>query len=252
MNRYFLRAFGIAGFGLLSIFLVDTFRLVASPDDAAKADARRLRTGRFTYRDRQDGKDVGASETVVQRLPNSNYLFSTTITGAFRQCWESIARSDMSPVSANLSMGEDACVTPRFELKYDSGRVTGFSVARQGNAAPVRRTVDDPVPPSTIDQRVDWAYVMTIDLRAGQTFAFGVYDPSTGVSKVLAKVGAVERVEVPAGSFDAYRITYEVTKSRGVETYVVFASAESPRMMLREDFQNSLMTELVSEKESER
>jgi hypothetical protein len=157
----------------------------------------------------------------------------------------------MSPVSASLSMGEDACVTPRFELKYGAGRVTGFSLSHQDGAAPVRRPVDDAVPAKTVDQRIDWAYVMTTDLRAGLNFAFGVYDPGTGVSKVVAKVGAVERVEVPAGSFDAYRITYEMTKSRGVETYVVFASTESPRMMLREDFQNHVVAELVGVKESE-
>src|SRR5215472_8749793 len=112
-------------------------------------------------------------------------------------------------------MGEDARVTPRFELKYASGRVTGFSVSGEAGTAPVRRSVDDAVPAGTVDQRIDWAYVMTVDLRAGETFGFGVYDPGTGASKVVAKVGAVERVEVPAGSFDAYRITYEVAKSRG-------------------------------------
>jgi hypothetical protein len=250
MNKNFLNAVWIVGFGLLSIFLVDTFRVNASPADVSQADARRLRTGRFTYRERQNGKDVGASETVIERRPDSNYEFSTKITGAFRQCWKSIATSDMSPVSANLSMGEDACVTPRFELEYRSGRVTGFSTARQGDAPAVRRTVDDALPPRTVDQRVDWAYVMTVDLRAGQKFQFGVYDPSTAVSEVVARVGGIERVEVPAGSFDAFRITYEVSKSRGKETYVVFANARGPRMMLREDFQDGVVTELVSVKES--
>jgi hypothetical protein len=249
MNKKFLNAVGIVGFGLLSIFLVDALRLIASPV-VSQADARRLKTGRFAYRERQNGKDVGASEIVVERLPDSNYSFSSKITGAFRQCWESVATSEMTPVSANLSMGQDACVTPRFELEYGSGRVTGFSVARSGDSAPVRRSVEDAVPPSAIDQRVDWAYVMTIDLRAGQTFRFDVYDPSTGVSKVAAKVSPPERVEVPAGSFDAFRITYEVAKSRGAETYVVFANAQGPRMMLREDFQNGVVVELVSVKES--
>jgi hypothetical protein len=43
-----------------------------------------------------------------------------------------------------------------------------------------------------------------------------------------------------------------MSKPRGVERYVVLATAESPRMMLREGFQNGLVTELVSAQESER
>jgi hypothetical protein len=242
----------IARIGFLSIFLFIAVAVIAFPTGASNADARRLRVGRFTYRDRQDGKDVGGDEIVIQFLSNSNYAFSAKITGAFRQCWESVAASDMSAISASLSMGEEACVTPRFELRYGSGRATGFSVSNNADAAPVRRSVDEAVPAGTIDQRIDWAYVMATDLRAGQTFRFAVYDPVTGVSQVAARVGPVERVEVPAGAFDVYRISYEVSKSRGVEAYVLFASAEIPRVMVREDFSNHLVSELVSMQASER
>jgi hypothetical protein len=101
------------------------------------------------------------------------------------------------------------------------------------------------VPPDVVDQRIDWATVLAGDLKPGSEFRFEVYDPWIGISKAIAKVGPVEQVQVPAGTFAAYRVTYRIEKSTGAETYQVLASEAIPRMMVREDFPDGARSELI-------
>jgi hypothetical protein len=212
---------------------------------AAKPDASRLKTGVFVYQDLDRAQDAGKGKITIRKLPGSdNYSFSAEIKGKFSQSWESIATVDLQPVSAKLSFGEGKDARPAFDLKYHAGKVTGLAYPRDA-ACSLGRAIEASLPAGTIDQRIDWAAVLALDLETGKTFVFNVYDPSTGVSRVTAEVGPVENVRVPAGSFQAYRIAYHVEKAGKVETYQVLASGGPQRMLVREEFPNGLVTELT-------
>lgn len=205
-------------------------------------DARRLQTGTFMYRDLDHDKDVGKTEIVIRELRGSgNFCFSANITGKFSQNWQSIATSRFEPISAKLSFGEGTSIVPAFDLKYSSGKVAGFAFPR--NAPATKRPVDASVPAGTVDQRIDWAAVLASDLETGREFEFNAYDPGTGVSRVVARVGSIERVRVPAGSFEAYRIVYRIEKTGGAETYQVLASVR--HVMVREEFPDGMVSELT-------
>ena len=86
-------------------------------------DARRLRTGTFTYHDLDHGKEVGKGTITVRRLARSgNYDFvaeSTFVTdfqGFSSQRWEAIATSRFDPVSARLAFVRDSQITSVFCL----------------------------------------------------------------------------------------------------------------------------------------
>ncbi|HWZ60951.1 MAG TPA: hypothetical protein VNW46_18345 [Gemmatimonadaceae bacterium] len=196
-------------------------------------DARRLRTGQFTYQDLDHGKPVGASHLRIRTRSDGRYEFSASITGNIQEQWLSIATPAFEPISATLTIGPNP---PVFAITYHAGRVTG--VART-------RAVDALVPPGIIDQRIDWAAVAASDLDTDRTFAFAVYDPALGVSRATVHVGALERVQVPAGTFDAYRVTYRIEKSTGAEAYQVLVTRDQPRMMVREEFANGIVTDLT-------
>jgi hypothetical protein len=85
---------------------------------------------------------------------------------------------------------------------------------------------------------------MAFDLRKGIGFEFNVYDPLTGVSEVRARVSP-RRIDVPAGSFHVLAVTYWVKKSTGAERYIVYATESLPRFMVREDFPDGTISELV-------
>ena len=215
-------------------------------------DAHRLRTGHFGYRSLDHGKSAGSGETTIRRLANSpNYDFSAVFdfpaeSSGFRsQRWNTIASPALEPVSATLSFVDSAGSTPVFDIKYASGRVTGFAVSRKGADSGTKRWVDAALPANTVDQRIDWAAVLASDLEPGQKFEFNVYDPGMGISRVTAQVGSLERVQVPAGSFDAYKVIYRIEEAGGTEQYQVLASRETPRVLVREEFPNGSVDELT-------
>jgi hypothetical protein len=206
-------------------------------------DAGRLAPGTFRYRNTVEGRDAGASEIRIRRSGASDFVFTNRVAGAFAQSWEAIAARDFAPRSARLTMGEGKDARDVFELLYRGGRVTGFARS-PGN--PARRAVDESVAADTVDQRIDWAAVMSLpELVPGAAHVFHVYDPGTGHSRITARVLGVATIAVPAGRFVAARLEYRIEKNRGTETYELFAAKDVPRLLVKERFPNGSLTELV-------
>jgi hypothetical protein len=109
----------------------------------------------------------------------------------------------------------------------------------------VKRPVDAFLSAGTVDQRIDWATVLGSDLHPGRQFGFSVCDPNIGTSRVYAQAGALEQIHVRAGSYKVFRIAYRVEKATGADHYTVFASEHRPRVLVREDFPDSTVNELV-------
>jgi hypothetical protein len=214
-------------------------------DHVGKRDAHLLRTGQFTYSVTGRGKHMSTGEVGIHRVAWTDvYVFRAEWTGEFRpQQWKSVATSDFVPIFANLSSGEGTYLRPSFELKYGASQVSGTTFSRKppGTA----HTLDATVPVNTVDQRIDWAAVLSGDLEPGRGFQFNVYDPDSGVSRVVGQVGPMEQVQIPAGSFVAYRVSYRMEKSGRVEKYEMLATGGQNRMMLREKFPDGSVSELT-------
>jgi len=215
-------------------------------------DAQRLKTGVLIYHDLDHGKEMGRGTITIRKLTDSgNYdisndaTFDTDFAGFRSQRWEAVTTSTFEPVSATLAFIRGSDTVPVFNLRYASGRVTGFFVDRNGPSPGTKQPVDASVPANTVDQRIDWAAVLSSNLETGKQFDFNVYDPKTGISRVTGKVGPLEQVQVPAGAFYAYRVIYQMEKAGRTEHYQMLASQDSPRIMLREEFPNGVITELV-------
>jgi hypothetical protein len=118
--------------------------------------------------------------------------------------------------------------SPIFDLKYAAGRVTEFAMSRQGSDLGTKRSIDATLPAGTVDQRIDWATVLANNLETGCELEFPVYDPDTGIRRVAVHVGSLERVSVPAGSFDAYRLLIE-SKRPGGQNSIRYSRAGMPR-----------------------
>jgi hypothetical protein len=208
-------------------------------------DASRLKTGAFYYRTLVDGKDAGGSRIQVRKSSGSgDFVYSNVVSGAFSQNWESVASAQFAPRTAKLVFGVGDTALTAFELSYREGRVNGYAVDRKAQP-PVRRTVDEGVAENTIDQRIDWAAVMSFPAyERDRECTFRVYDPGTGNSLVHVEVGSPERVEVPAGGFEGVRVTYRIEKNRGAEVYRLTMDRRS-RFLVKEEFPNGAVTELV-------
>lgn len=213
----------------------------------------RIRTGIFSYRDLDLGKPVGSTSLTIQTLTPSGNLsfvakadFTEDFHGFHSQQWQAIVKPDFTPVIATLGFFRGNEVVPAFQLAYSSGKVTGFIVQRHdGTALGQKQSVVALLPAGIVDQRIDWAAILATDIVSGSRLAFDVFDPGTGVSHVIAHVGSIQPLQVPAGRFRAFRIVYEMQKPNKAEHYVLYVSAQAPHFMIREDFPNGTISELT-------
>ena len=118
-------------------------------------------------------------------------------------------------------------------------------------AEPAEKSIDERLPGGTVDQRIDWAAVLSSPLETGRKFDFTVYDPWGGVSHVIGQVGEVEIIRVLAGPYEAYRLTYKIESSKGAEPYQMLATKDIPHMSVREDFPSGTVSELVEIRDAE-
>jgi len=133
-------------------------------------------------------------------------------------------------------------------LKYADLKVSGdaaTSASADERLPSSDQAVAGDITPDTVDQRIDWATVMTTDKRSGERFEFKVYDAKTASSRVHCEVSDAGMMDAPDGQVRALRFTYTVYKATGTEVYTVYASAVFPRVMLREDLPGKLVTTLV-------
>jgi hypothetical protein len=211
-----------------------------------RPNATLLKSGVFVLGDFRGDAELGRSRITIVRKPDGQYVFSNEVIGHAAQAWTAVAMVDFQPVSAVLEFrGEGDAHQPIFDIHYEGGRVTGSRRPRQPpGAAPI--VVDDVTQPGVIDQRIDWASVMARKLKIGLKFHFQVFDPAIATSDATAMVEDGGKIHVPAGDFDTYKITYQIGKKTGAEQYVVFASKALPRVLVREDFQDGVSSELES------
>jgi hypothetical protein len=212
----------------------------------------RLKRGLFRYRSMDHGNEIGQGEIAIRMLPNSGnfeismeYVFSGGPADFQSQRWRSVAKANFDPVLASLSYVRAGKEMPAFGLNYFPGRVMGLLAPSNGAAKGKRLPINGPIPPEIVDQRLDWAAVLSSNMEVGREFRFDVYDPGTGVSWVLLNIGPIETVGTPDGRFEAYGITYLVKEAGGTELYKVYASRDSPRLLFREEFPNGSYDELV-------
>jgi hypothetical protein len=208
----------------------------------SRPNAEQLKTGRFLYRTLLNGKDAGTNEISIFKLGPDRFMFTNHVSGAFAQQWEAVATAIFGPVSAKLTFGEGDKLQPRFQLNYGDGRAIGWRLEKSTGK---KIDIDVKVLPDTVDQRIDWAAAISQELALRHEFTFSVFDPVTQISRVTGRFVGTETVNVPAGTFAAIRIAYSIEKSDHTEKYQVLTNAAGARILLKEEFPDGAVTELV-------
>ena len=108
----------------------------------------------------------------------------------------------------------------------------GFSqfIYTQPNGTPKSITVDTTVTAATIDDNALSVFLPALPLEPGKTFNLSVFSSGDGVTKTVSvKVGAIENVAVPAGTFPAYRLELS-----GMQLPIVMhVTQQAPRRVVR-------------------
>ncbi|HEV2112171.1 MAG TPA: hypothetical protein VGT99_12510 [Gammaproteobacteria bacterium] len=232
----------------MAIPLLGLAALAAAADQPApRFDAARLKTGSFTYRDTVDGKPGSLSTSTIALLPDGHYRFTADFP-AFDQSWSTVATRAMGPVETTLKMRTRDGRHYLMTLKYAGPHVSGEAITSEsvdGRLPGADQSVAGDISADTVDQRIDWATVMTTDKKPGESFEFEVYDAKTASSRVSCAVSDAGMMDTPLGAVHAIKLQYTVYKASGTEVYTVYTSEVFPRAMLREDLPGGLTTLLV-------
>ena len=200
-------------------------------------DATLLKEGRFIYHTTLKGESLG--ETAIEVRRAGAQFVITMSAPKIAQAWKATVAPSFAPLSASLQMrGRKGPYA--MELKYMGRSITGEE--REGG---VTRPVSASMEGVVIDQRVDWAAMMASKAPTDSSIAVRVFDPSTGLSQMLGKIGGTQSMRGAWGEVAALRLDYTICKREHLEEYTVYATRETPRYMLREDMPNGLVSELV-------
>lgn len=231
----------------IPLLSVAVFAEAAGQPAVGSFDAARLKPGRFTYQDIQDGKPGNLSTSTIALLPDGHYRFTADIP-AFDQSWSTVATRAMVPVETTLKMRTREGRHYEMTLSYAGHHVKGEAVtsgSADGRLPGSDQAVEADITDATVDQRIDWATVMTTAMQPGQKFRFDVYDAKTAVSHVSCSISDAGTLDTSMGKLPALRLDYTVEKASGTESYTVYATRDFPRVMLREDLRGNLTITLV-------
>jgi hypothetical protein len=201
-------------------------------------DAANLRQGKFTYQLTSDGKKIGKSVIEIRAQRDGTWLLRMNAPEV-QQRWSTVVRRAFEPVSAMLEMSGSSPY--RMDLAYSNQQVTGTEL-RSGET----HAINANSPRQMVDQRVDWASMMAATFRAGDPVEFLVYDAGTGFSRLFGTQSRYKPMNSVLGKVPTIRLDYFIHKATETEAYSVFATASKPRVMLREEMPNGLVSTLVA------
>jgi predicted Zn-dependent peptidase len=175
------------------------------------------------------GNPFGGQVTKVEISGDSIVFNESTAIGQFQQRSTVVLNRDLSMRRTDQT-GSVQNQQTHTQLAYGGGRVKGTAQTPQQAGSPRSVAVDTTVAPGTIDDNAISMLLPALPLERGKTFNLNVFSSGDGTTKVVSvKVGDVEQVVVPAGTFPAYRL-----ELAGMQLpLVMHVSQQSPRRIVR-------------------
>jgi zinc protease len=203
-------------------------------------DIARLRPAVLEYTFTAGGNPVGRSTSTLAQdgagWKSSMALqfgpVQQTIEARWGAAWEPL---DYSETYAGAFDGNA-------QVKLENGRFTGSATmpAQAGG----NKTFDAAAVAGAAWSMMDEAMLSTADLAEGKTIVIPVFNTSTGaVAPVTFTVGATESVTVPAGTFQAFR----VSSVGGSSPLTLWLRADAPHILVRQELVGQpLISELTA------
>ncbi len=190
-------------------------------------DGSRLRPATLTYSIVVQGNALGTATSVLARDGSGWVATQTAEAGPSRTRTEVRFTGELVPLSGKSSVSSGP-ISMETDLRLEGGRVKGTAKlpAQMGGD----RTFDAEVVEGTLLPGMDAAILGTTELAPGKTVSFPIFNAQTGsATPVTLKVVGEERVTVPAGTFDAYRV-----EMAGEQPTVLHVKKDAPHVVLKQ------------------
>ncbi|MGH7474897.1 MAG: M16 family metallopeptidase [Longimicrobiales bacterium] len=205
-----------------------------SPDQIAPAagdndlvfDASSIRPATQAYVVSFQGNPVGEATTIVTREQHEGrpvIRSTTTIRGAVTQRQHVVFEpAEFAPIEAGI----EGPIT--LSLRAVDDRITGQVAALGGEA----REIDLALEPGTLLPGMEEYAIAVTDLEQNREFRLPIVDPQTGTITTLSvRVTGEERIDVPAGSFDVYRLELS-----GPQATTLYVRQTAPHIVVKQEF----------------
>jgi zinc protease len=207
---------------------------LSAPASAVALDRAQLGPRTDSSRVLLEGKVVGFAVASVQPAGDSVvYAERSSLGGTFEQQTTVVfAAADAAARRLDQVMTRQGAKAEA-HLTYGAGRVRGTSFAPRPDGTVQQFTIDTAIAPGTVDENVAPFVAAALTLAPGQTVRLAVFTPSEIANKVLTfKVGPLQSVTVPAGTFQAYHV--DVTGAKF--PFVLYVSVAAPHRVVKQEF----------------
>jgi hypothetical protein len=198
-------------------------------------DGSRLQPATLTYAIVAAGNTVGTATTTLARDGSAWVATQTVQAGPTSTRSEARFTGDFTPVSGKTSMSAGA-MAMESDVRLEGGRIRGSAKlpAQMGGD----KAIDAEMAAGTRLPGMEPWMLTVSDLAPGKTIGFGTFSVQTGGATAVAfKVVGEEKVTVPAGTFDAYKV--ELT---GPTTATLWVRKEAPHITLKQAPQGQPVT----------
>jgi len=194
-------------------------------------DASRLREGMRRYDLYLQDNPMGAAEYTLTREGDEWVSTAVIQSPAGNQETElRFSAVDFAPISLSQEMGQGPA-SVQAHLTVEDGRVVGevqLPVQMGGD-----RELDEPLGPGVLLPGMEELALAVADLEEGASFTLRYLDVIQGNQRTLeARVTGREEIQVPAGTFDTWRVEL----SGGDVPMVLYLQVESPHLLIRQEF----------------
>lgn len=202
---------------------------------ADRFDASRMQPATLTYAIVAGGNTVGTATTTLARDGAAWVATQTVQAGPTTSRSEARFTADFTPVSGKTSMSAGA-MAMESDVRMDGGRIRGTAKlpAQMGGD----KTIDAEAAAGTRLPGMEPWMLAVSDLAPGKTIGFGTFSAQTGgATAVSFRVVGEEKVTVPAGTFDAYKVELS-----GPTTATLWVRKEAPHITLKQAPQGQPVT----------
>ena len=169
------------------------------------------------------GNPFGYSKESIEKTAGGYRIVGESKLGPVMSLTSEIVLDAKGAVLSSKQTGTLQGQPMNSDLAYAAGRVKGTAAAPSPQGMQAVK-VDTVVPAGTMDERSLTALLPTLRWTPTAKFTFPVfYGAENAVRTMTAAVTASEKVTVPAGTFDAYKV--EFTGGRQAVTYHIAAAA---------------------------
>lgn len=199
---------------MIRLRLALALTLVATPAAAqSPIDFTRLRPASDSFVVMLQGKPIGYEVTTLEKT-DAGFLVTdhTNLMPRMRQVTEVVIGADGAMTSVK-QRGEMMGQEMKIDVAYGAGKATG-SATTPGAGGMETKAVAADVPAGMVDDNVLLPLLPGVSWRPGLAVTVPVF--ASGKNELLnvtLRVVGTERVQVPAGTFDAYKVMVEGMQS---------------------------------------